>query len=76
MNELIQRLTTNVCSVASSQSTFDEQFYGGYNMCPFTPTVSTKDILALEHQIKSLGGELNGIERKEIGQSNNGIVAT
>ena len=45
-------------------------------MCPFTPTVSTKDILALEHQIKRLGGELNGVERKELGQSNNGIVAT
>ena len=76
MNELIQRLTTNVCAVASVQTNFDESFYGGYNMCPFTPTVAQKDILALEHQIKDLGGELNGVASKQFGPSNNGIVAT
>ena len=45
-------------------------------MCPFTPTVAQKDILALEHQIKDLGGELNGVASKQFGPSNNGIVAT
>ena len=52
------------------------EIFDGFNTCEFKHSINKTSLLALENQIKEIGGQLNKVTVKEVGPGNSGVFAT